>query len=227
MNYCTSYFIFVPIFVIFVSTSVCWSFHQDAPPSALTKLRMVATESAISSLLPVINNIDGGSSSSNTLLSSEELKLKLQNKRVALYFSAGWCPMCTSLEPTILQFRKASEDSDKPIELIYISSDRTETDAQQRATQLGMLSVPFARTAEYKKRFNIWSGPEGIKFGFKGRRSGVPALVVLSKFSFHLISAYIYYCKNLHCAKFDIIITATTARRKGIIIKYVITKSYG
>ena len=52
-----------------------------------------------------------------------------------------------------------------------------------RANALGCLQVEYdgdAR-AELKKKFNVWSGSESPKFGFFGRRSGVPALVVLSE----------------------------------------------
>ena len=31
---------------------------------------------------------------------------RLAGKRVGFYFSAGWCPMCTSFEPTLLAFRE-------------------------------------------------------------------------------------------------------------------------
>ena len=57
----------------------------------------------------------------------------LAGKRVALYFSAGWCPMCTNFEPSLKTFLQASEDSGKPITIIYVPSDRNEADAQAAA----------------------------------------------------------------------------------------------
>ena len=89
--------------------------------------------------------------------------------------------MCTSFEPSLLQFREAAQDSDKPLEIIYVPSDRTEADAAKRAAAMGMMSVPVGEDADaIKKQYKIWSGAESMKLGF-GRRSGVPALVVLGK----------------------------------------------
>lgn len=115
---------------------------------------------------------------SGTEISSADTAL--QNKRVALYFAAGWCPMCTSFEPALVQFRQAAQDSGKPVELVYVSSDRSAEDQAKRAANLGMKSVPYDQADDYKRKFKIWSGSEAVKLGF-GRRSGVPALVVLDK----------------------------------------------
>jgi len=103
---------------------------------------------------------------------------RLHGKRVALYFSAGWCPMCTSFEPALSKFRDAAEAAGNPIECIYVSSDRSTGVAAKRAYEQGMLQVPFDEADELKRRHNVWAGSECFKFGF-GRRSGVPALVVL------------------------------------------------
>ena len=110
-----------------------------------------------------------------------DLDEKLKDKRVALYFTAGWCPMCTSFEPALMSFQQNAKDAGKPIELIYISSDRNEETNIKRASQLNMYTVPFGdQTAESKKKYKIWAGSETFQFGF-GRRSGVPAIVVLDK----------------------------------------------
>lgn len=87
--------------------------------------------------------------------------------------------MCLSFEPSLLQFRQAAKDSGKDLELIYVPSDRSADDAIQRGGAMGMPSVPFGEDAdELKKTFGIWAGVESSKLG-NGRRSGVPALVVL------------------------------------------------
>ena len=102
----------------------------------------------------------------------------LAGKRVALYFSAGWCPQCTNFEPSLKTFLQASEDSGKPITIIYVPSDRNQADAQARAQALGALQVPYEQADDLKKQFKVWAGSEALRLGL-GRRSGVPALVVL------------------------------------------------
>jgi hypothetical protein len=88
--------------------------------------------------------------------------------------------MCTSFEPSLLAFRQAATDSGKPIEIIYVSSDRSAADQTKRAGAMGMMSVPFDQVQETKQKFKVWAGSECKKLGTV-RRSGVPALVVLDK----------------------------------------------
>lgn len=103
----------------------------------------------------------------------------MKGKRVALYFAAGWCPMCTSFEPSLLQFREAAGSSGKDVEIVYVPSDHPEANIVRRTEAMGMMSVPIGEEADaMKTRFKIWAGAECVKLG-TGRRSGVPALVVL------------------------------------------------
>ena len=86
--------------------------------------------------------------------------------------------MCTSFEPSLLQFRASAASLGKDIEIIYVPSDRTADDVVRRTKSLDMISVPIEEADEVKKRWKIWAGVESVKLG-TGRRSGVPALVVL------------------------------------------------
>eukprot|EP00962_Isochrysis_galbana_P027132 scaffold8494_cov125-Isochrysis_galbana.AAC.4 len=88
--------------------------------------------------------------------------------------------MCTSFEPSLQTFRKAAEQSGKPLEIIYVGSDRSKADQGQRASALNMMQVPFdgEARANLKRAHKVWPGAEVVQFGM-GRRSGVPALVVL------------------------------------------------
>jgi nucleoredoxin len=140
---------------------------------ATTSSRVMTTQLQAASLSSLLDK-------SGNELSGDTLQSKLENKRVALYFSAGWCPQCTSFEPALIKFRNQAADEGNPIELVYISSDRTEADQIKRTASMDMLSVPFEQTADFKRKYKIWAGSEAMKFGF-GRRSGVPALVVLDK----------------------------------------------
>ena len=173
--------LFVPVGLMFVasrsSTSPAVALCQRASRNfASSRSTSACAAAAISSLPPLLSK-DGSASP----VDSVSLPDTLAGKRVALYFAAGWCPMCTSFEPSLLQFREAAQDSDKPLEIIYVPSDRTEADAAKRAAAMGMMSVPVGEDADaIKKQYKIWSGAESMKLGF-GRRSGVPALVVLGK----------------------------------------------
>ena len=89
----------------------------------------------------------------------------LAGKRVALYFSAGWCPMCTNFEPSLQTFLQASEDSGKPITIVYVPSDRSQEDAQARARRLNALSVPYEQADDLKKQFKVWAGSEALRLG--------------------------------------------------------------
>ena len=160
----------------FVTKSASLSISkQRQVASPMTPLSAGSTTAAISSLAPLMEGKQGST------LSEDAVRKRLEGKRVALYFAAGWCPQCASLEPTLQTFRQACRDSGKDIELIYVPSDRSEEAGLKRAATMDMLVIPFGDQAdEFKKSYNIWAGAESMKFGF-GRRSGVPALVVLDK----------------------------------------------
>lgn len=108
-----------------------------------------------------------------------DLPARLTGKRVGLYFSAGWCPMCTQFEPHLQKFRQECADKEMPVELIYVPSDRSEAAALARANELQCAMVPYDKADALKKKWQVWAGSEAMKLGF-GRRSGVPAVVVLS-----------------------------------------------
>ncbi|EJK70989.1 hypothetical protein THAOC_07609 [Thalassiosira oceanica] len=144
--------------------------------TSTTRVKMTqcsASAAAALQSLPSLLDSKGGE------LTLSATKSKLHGKRVALFFSAGWCPMCTSFEPALLQFREAATASSKDVEIIYVPSDRSETDLLKRTEAMDMLSVRIGEEADaLKKRFCVWAGSECVKLG-SGRRSGVPALVVL------------------------------------------------
>ena len=108
-----------------------------------------------------------------------DLPARVAGKRVGLYFSAGWCPMCVRFEPALLAFREEAANAGTPIELIYVSSDGSADNARARAQSLQCTSIPIEYVDQLKKQHRVWSGREAPKLG-AGRRSGVPAVVVLS-----------------------------------------------
>ena len=90
--------------------------------------------------------------------------------------------MCTRFEPSLLQFKEACKQAGKPIEVIMVSSDRTGNDAKARAQALGFPMVQYDGDARsnLKRQFSVWAGAESPQHIGYSRRSGVPALVVLS-----------------------------------------------
>ena len=134
---------------------------------------LAATTSKAIWSLPALNHPDG------TAMPADALSDKLRGKRVALYFAAGWCPMCTSFEPSLLKFREEASASGRDVEVIYVPSDRSGDDVVRRTLEMGMMAVPIGEEADaMKARYKIWAGIESSRLG-SGRRSGVPALVVL------------------------------------------------
>lgn len=105
-----------------------------------------------------------------------------RGKRVALYFTAGWCPMCLDFEPALEKYRAAAEESGNPVLCVMVSSDRSAADAGKRARALKMLHVEYDGSVRdaLKAKYQIWAGVEQGKLG-TGRRSGVPALVVIDE----------------------------------------------
>ena len=119
----------------------------------------------------------------SSIIRTKQKKTDFKGARVGLYFAAGWCPMCTSFEPSLAQFVEATrspESNAPPVQLIYVSSDMDEAAAEARAAALGMDRVDFAMAQALKTNFKIWSGRERPEFG-DGRRGGVPAIVVVDR----------------------------------------------
>ena len=71
------------------------------------------------------------------------------------------------------------------MEVVFITSDRNVKDFEAHHRAMGgVLALSFSEheTAdELKKHCGIWAGVESMRIGTSGRRSGVPALAVLSQ----------------------------------------------
>ena len=121
----------------------------------------------------------------STLLDSSGAPLArgaLEGKRVGLYFAAGWCPMCTSFEPALLEFRADAAKAGTPLELVLVSSDSSAAEQARRARALGMTQVGYEGPTreQLKRKYRVWPGREVAALG-RDRRAGVPAIVVLGK----------------------------------------------
>ena len=73
----------------------------------------------------------------------------LKGKVVVLFFSAEWCPACTSFVPTLKTLYEEAEENNVPLEVVYVSSDRDETQMKRYMSKKHgpWLSVPYDSTA--------------------------------------------------------------------------------
>lgn len=83
----------------------------------------------------------------------------LQNKVVALYFSASWCPPCQQFTPILKTFYEELQANELPFEVVFVSSDKTEEDldSYMKESHGDWLAVPFGNeiTRELKQRYHI------------------------------------------------------------------------
>jgi len=96
-------------------------------------------------------------------------KEALQDKVIAIYFSAHWCPPCRGFTPKLVEQYKKMKDAGLPIEIIFASSDRDESSFDDYFKEMPWLALPYAdrkRKEELSARFGV---------------NGIPALVLLDK----------------------------------------------
>ena len=94
-------------------------------------------------------------------------ELQGEGKLIAVYFSAHWCPPCRSFTPAWAKTYQALRAAGKPIECIFVSSDRSAGDFQSYFSEMPWLAVPHGdkRGAALMKRFNV---------------QGIPSLVLIN-----------------------------------------------
>lgn len=90
----------------------------------------------------------------------------LQDKTVALYFSASWCPPCRQFTPQLVKFYNSNAGA-KNLEIVFVSSDRDARSFQGYYSEMPWLAIPFSDR----------SRKDALSSVFKV--SGIPALVIL------------------------------------------------
>jgi len=88
-------------------------------------------------------------------------------KKVAIYFSAHWCPPCRGFTPVL---KAAYEKGHADIEVVFVSSDRDEASFKEYYGEMAdYLALPYSQR-EAKEEL-------AKKFGVRG----IPMLVVLDE----------------------------------------------
>merc|ERR1712060_969772 len=102
----------------------------------------------------------------STLSTADALKGK---KRIAIYFSAHWCPPCRGFTPKLAERYKELVGKGEDFEVVFVSSDKDEAAFSEYYASMPWLALPFAdREAKAKrsKKFKV---------------SGIPALIILDE----------------------------------------------
>jgi len=92
----------------------------------------------------------------------------LQDKYLALYFSAHWCPPCKRFTPELAKTYAAIKAQRDDFELVFVSGDRDEKSFKDYFSQMPWLALPFDedRYGELSSRLEV---------------EGIPTLVVLDR----------------------------------------------
>mmetsp|Transcript_46784 Transcript_46784/g.108682 ORF Transcript_46784/g.108682 Transcript_46784/m.108682 type:complete len:187 (-) Transcript_46784:104-664(-) len=104
----------------------------------------------------------------------------LRGRQVALYFAGSWCPLCRQFTPALRDFFARHKET---VQIVFVSSDESPNEAVEhyQKTHGDWLALSYADplVRKLKRRFGVWSRREIGWFGVDGRRSGVPAVVVI------------------------------------------------
>jgi len=88
-----------------------------------------------------------------------DLVQKTSGKPIGLYFSAHWCPPCRGFTPKLAEFYK--NGLKEKMEVIFISSDRDESQFNEYSGEMPWLSLPYEKRNE-KELLSDAFGVEGI-----------------------------------------------------------------
>ncbi|EER04610.1 thioredoxin, putative [Perkinsus marinus ATCC 50983] len=130
-----------------------------------------------------------------TLLTQDGTKVKADDvlagkEKIALYFSAHWCPPCRKFTPILKEFYEEvkEEDGEDKLEIIFISSDNSEEEQVEyhKEDHGDWLRVPYSDVETrdaLKKEFGVCAGIEKENLGIinDDHKSGIPCLLVLDE----------------------------------------------
>ncbi|CAE7412908.1 NXN [Symbiodinium sp. KB8] len=97
-------------------------------------------------------------------------------KAVGLYFSAHWCPPCRGFTPKLAEAYKAHL-KDKGLEIVFVSSDKSEEEFNSYFGEMPWLALPFSERTkknDLSKKFKV---------------SGIPTFVIINAENGSVITA--------------------------------------
>ena len=88
-----------------------------------------------------------------------------------LYFSAHWCPPCRGFTPKLINFYDVVNKTQKQIEIIFVTSDKSEAEFNEYFGSMPWLSIPFKDEAinNLKESFEIMGIPTFLVFNSEGK----------------------------------------------------------
>ncbi|KAI2498344.1 Transglutaminase protease [Fragilaria crotonensis] len=105
----------------------------------------------------------------------------LHNTRlVGLYFSAHWCPPCRRFTPMLIEAYNhlKAEHPLHGLEIVFVSSDRSETEFNRYYESMPWMAVPYDATRMRQQQISIRYGIQGI-----------PGLVILDSLSGSIVAS--------------------------------------
>jgi nucleoredoxin len=101
--------------------------------------------------------------------SKKPLSSLIDNKCLAIYFSAHWCPPCRAFTPKLVEQHKKIQDAGLPLEIVFVSWDRDEDAFMEYYGEMPWLALPYKNRSTKEQLSNM--------FGVRG----IPSLVLLDK----------------------------------------------
>ena len=88
-----------------------------------------------------------------------------------LYFSAHWCPPCRGFTPKLINFYNVVNKNNKQLEIIFVSSDKNESEFNEYYDSMPWLSIPFKDESiqNLKETFEIMGIPTFLVFNSDGK----------------------------------------------------------
>ncbi len=87
---------------------------------------------------------------------------------IGFYFSAHWCPPCRTFTPLLVECYEKWENEEKPIEIIFISSDKDQSEFDDYFKSMPWLAIPYNADVSKNIRSHL-------------AISGIPTLIIMDK----------------------------------------------